>query len=181
MIIFYLSFPFYNFISAPYFCRGKRLIKFHHEVISKIIRYSPAIFSRIAGYRAIFLIYLNKRPVIECIYYDIRLFTFWESKPKISRTFRWSKFCFHIMVSQIHTIIIRLCSLSFMRKPASSFILQELFTTGHRHQCKLPIIIDPRTGLMCLLKSFYLVVGITIGPTISHISRLRCPEIHSPR
>ena len=71
MVILYLFFTFYNFISTPHFCRDERFIKFHHEIISEIIRYSSAIFRCIAGYRIVFLIYLNERAVIKCIYYNI--------------------------------------------------------------------------------------------------------------
>jgi len=181
MVILYLLFTFYNFVSTPHFCRDERSIKFHHEIIFKVIRHSSAILCCIAGYRVVLLIYPNKRTVIKCVYHDIRIFTFRESKSKISRTFCRSDLRLYIVVSQIYTIIIRSCRLSLMREPATSLVLQKLFIPGHRHQRKLPVIINPRTGLMCLLKSFYLIICITIGPSISHISRLRCPEVHSPR
>ena len=43
------------------------------------------------------------------------------------------------------------------------------------------VVINPWTGLMGLLETANFICGVGILPSVSHLSGLRCPEIHSPR
>ena len=85
------------------------------------------------------------------------------------------------MLRQIYLIIISLGDLPFVREPARTFILVEFRFTNHRHDRKLSVIIDPRTWLVGLFKTTDLVSRIYILPSISHLTSLRSPEIHTPR
>ena len=84
------------------------------------------------------------------------------------------------MLGQVYAIIIRFSHFCFVGEPAGTFFFID-FHPFHRHDGKHPVVIDPRTGLVGLLKTTDLVSRIYILPSISHLSGLWHPEIHSPR
>ena len=49
------------------------------------------------------------------------------------------------------------------------------------HDGELSVIIDPWAGLVGLLESPDFVGCIRVLPSVPHLARLRCPEVHSPR
>ena len=105
----------------------------------------------------------------------------WESKPEKSRSISCSKFSNNIMFGQINLVIIRLGNFSLVREPTRPFILIKFRRSHNWHQSKLPVIVNPRTRLVCLLKSPYFVCRIHVSPPITHFFRLRHPKIHTPR
>ena len=76
--------------------------------------------------------------------------------------------------------MIRFGCFGLVREPrgAPFFIKNGLARCGHDGE--LAVVVNPRTGLVCLFQSPYLVGLIAIRPAIAHLSRLRSPEIHSP-
>ena len=49
------------------------------------------------------------------------------------------------------------------------------------HYCKLSVVVNPRTWLMCLLEVANLVVCVDVCPSVAHATCLRHPEVHAPR
>ena len=85
------------------------------------------------------------------------------------------------MVGKVYLIIIRFGNFRFVREPTGASVLIEYQSAGDRHDGKLPVVVHPGTGLMCLFESPDFVGIIRVRPTVSHFTGLRCPEIHSPR
>ena len=67
-----------------------------------------------------------------------------------------------------------------VREPRGAPFFIENGLTRCGHDGELAVIVNPRTGLVCLFQSPYLVGLIAIGPSIAHLSRLRCPKVHAP-
>ena len=148
-------------------CCGKseRLIEHQYKIILKVL----------------FRNHFHIRTVVESIYHYIRVFTLRKSETKHRRTAGRSNFGRYIMIGQIYFIIIRFGNLSFMREPARTLILIEHDLSRNRHNGKLPVVINPRAGLVSLLKSPDFIGIIGISPSITHLSGLCHPEVHSPR
>ena len=105
---------------------------------------------------------------------------FGESEAEKDGTFRRNHFCHYIMFCKIYFIIVRSGSLAFMRKPTGTLFFIKHGLAYYRHDRKLPVIVNPRTGLVGLLESANLIGSIGVLPTVSHFSGLRSPEVHSP-
>ena len=108
------------------------------------------------------------------------MIVFGESETEKDGTFRRNHFCHYIMLCKIYFIVVRSGSLAFMSKPTGTFFLVKHRFAYYRHDRKLPVIVNPRTGLMGLFEASNLVLVIFILPAISHLSGLWYPEIHAP-
>ena len=84
------------------------------------------------------------------------------------------------MVSQINTIIIGFGHFGLVWEPTGTFIFIKYRFAGDGHDGKLSVVVNPWTGLMCLLESAKFVGCINISPSISHLTCLRHPEVHAP-
>ena len=164
-------------------CCGKseRLIEHQYKIILKVLRHSSTVLSCVADDLVLFRNHFHIRTVVESIYHYIRVFTLRKSETKHRRTAGRSNFGRDIMIGQIYFIIIRFGNLSFMREPARTLILIEHDLSRNRHNGKLPVVINPRAGLVSLLKSPDFIGIIGISPSITHLSGLCHPEVHSPR
>ena len=69
----------------------------------------------------------------------------------------------------------------FVRKPRSSLFFFNFQVAYYRHQCKSPIVVNPRTRLVSLLKTYKFISVILICPAIAHFVCLGCPKMHTPR
>jgi len=67
-----------------------------------------------------------------------------------------------------------------MREPTGAFFPGNFQFPGHREKRKLAVIVDPRTGLVCLLEALNMCCIVGIHPAVAHFGGLRRPEIHSP-
>ena len=85
------------------------------------------------------------------------------------------------MFGQVNLVIIGFGNFPLVRKPTRPFILIKLRSSHNRHQGKLPVIVNPRAGLVSLLKAPNLICRVHVSPSVTHFSRLRHPEIHPPR
>ena len=99
----------------------------------------------------------------------------------MSRSFGRSYFGCYIIISKVNAVIIRFRRFGFMTEPAGSIVFGKNQFTRYRHYRKLSVIIHPRRRLVCLLETANLFSSISITPSISHFSGLRCPKIHPPR
>ena len=168
-------------IVCPYFIESKRLVELYHKVILKVLRNTATIACRITNYFIFFGNHLHIRTAVESIYHHIGIGGFRESETEICATFRRSYFSCHVILWQINTIIIRSGFLCLMREPGSTTVLIDLQLFSHRHDWELTVVIDPRTRLMGLLETSDFVGCISVSPTVTHLSGLWHPEVHSPR
>ena len=106
---------------------------------------------------------------------------FRESEAEQRSPFRGHQFRHHIVLGQIHLIIIWLGLFPLVREPAGTLVFLEYRLSDHRHKGKLAIVVNPRTGLMRLLEAPDSGGRVHVLPSISHFPGLRSPEIHSPR
>ena len=172
------------FLNRTIFYRAsirKRFIENDNEIIFEIIGNTAAIACSVTDHGIFFGYNFHGRSLIESIDQHIRLVRFGKRETKNCRSVGWGYFCRDIVVGQINTVIIRFCDLRFMRKPTGTFILIELRFTGHGHDGKLTVIVNPRAGLMGLLETPNFIGIVSVLPPIAHFTRLGRPEIHSPR
>lgn len=86
----------------------------------------------------------------------------------------------HIVFGKIHLIIMRKCHFALVGEPACTLLLIKLGRANHRHDGELPVVVNPGTGLVCLLETTDLVRGIDVLPAVTHLTCLRSPEVHTP-
>ena len=160
---------------------SKRLIELQYKIVLEIAWHTTTVLGGVAYDFLFSRNDFHKRAIVHGIDHHIGFLRFRESETEGSGTLGRSKFRRHIMVGKIDFIIIRSGSLGFMRKPTGTLVLVESHLSGDRHNGKLSVIVNPRTGLVCLLESANLVGIISISPSIPHSTGLWCPEIHTPR
>ena len=56
--------------------------------------------------------------------------------------------------------------------------IKRLHAVSYTHL--LPVVVNPGTGLVCLLETTDLVRGIDVLPAVTHLTCLRSPEVHTP-
>ena len=86
----------------------------------------------------------------------------------------------HIVFGKIYLIIMRQCYFTLVGKPASTLLFIKLGFANLRHNGQLPVVVNPGTGLVCLLETTDLVRGIDVLPAVAHLTCLRSPEVHTP-
>ena len=159
---------------------SERFIELDNEIVLEVLRNTTAILGRVADDLVFFRDDFDIRSIIQCIDNNVGMVVFRESETEQCCTVGRRQFGYHIMVSQIGFIIIRFSHLALMREPAGTFILIELRSTYHRHNRELSVIVDPRAWLMGLLETTNFICRIDILPSVSHLSGLWRPEIHTP-
>ena len=157
------------------------LVKFNDEVVLEVFGNSAAIAGGITDNLIFFGNHFDIRTFVESIHHDIRMFVFGESEAEENGTFCRNHFRHDIMLCKIYFIVVRSGSLAFMSKPTGTFFFIKHRCADYRHDRKLSVIINPRTGLVSLLETTNLVGCISILPSVSHFSCLGSPEVHSPR
>ena len=86
----------------------------------------------------------------------------------------------HIVFGKIYLIIMRKCHFALVGEPACTLLFIKLGFANHRHNGELPVVVNPGTGLVCLLETTDLVRCIDVLPAVTHLTRLRSPEVHTP-
>ena len=152
-----------------------------HEVVFKVIGHTTTIACGIANNHILRRNDLRMRPFIKSVKDYIGLIGLRKSETHGHGTLSGRKLGGHVVVGKIHFIIVRTRHLRLMREPRSALLLVEHGLARDRHHGELAVIVYPRTGLVGLLEAAYLVGPVNIGPSVAHLSRLRHPEIHSPR
>ena len=161
-------------------CRiSKRLVELQNKIVLKVFRNSAAILRCVADYLIFRRDDFYKRTVIKSIYNDIRIII-GKCKTESGSSLCRSYLSDNIMIGKVYFIVIRSSRLSLVREPAGTLILIKDHLAGYRHDSKLTIVINPGTGLVCLFKSSDFISIVRIGPSISHLTGLRNPEVHPP-
>ena len=162
-------------------CRkGKRLVEHQYKVVLKVLGHAAAILGGIADNLVLFRNHFQVRTSVQRIHHYIRVLTLGESEAEDGSTAGRCKLGGYVMVCQVYLIIIRFGYLRLVRKPTGTLIFIEYHLPADGHNGKLSVVINPRTGLVCLFEASYLVGIVRICPSVSHPSGLRHPEVHSP-
>ena len=163
-------------------CSGfdNRLIKFHNEMVAKILRYSTIIVTSSSVDTILFFIKSYTPTVLVSINNDILLFFRRISYLKHSATRCSGQGCSNTII-KLHPIAIRCCLFILVPEThATGFIICNQLAK-YRHNGESAIIINPRTRLMSLAEPSDQTVSVHIHPTASVFSGLWTPEVHSPR
>ena len=160
---------------------GERLVELHHEVVLEVGGHSAAVACAIAHNAIVLRLNPDVRAAVEGIDHHIGPLTLGEGEAEQRRPLRGREFGEDVIIGQVDLVIMRLSHLAFVGKPTGPLVLIELRPPRHRHQGELPIVIDPRAGLMRLLEAADFMGGVDILPTVAHPPRLRRPEVHAPR
>jgi hypothetical protein len=57
------------------------------------------------------------------------------------------------VVGEVYRIIVGACLLRLVRKPALAALLIDLVASAYGHDGELPVVVDPRRGLVRLLQT----------------------------
>ena len=160
---------------------SERFVEFNDKIILEVFGNSAAVACGITNNLVFCRDYFDVGTFIKGIYNNIRMIVFRKSKAEKNSTFCRCHFGDYVMFCEIYFIIIRSGSLPFMRKPTGTLFFIKHRFANYWHDRELSVVINPWTGLMGLLETANFICGVGILPSVSHLSGLRCPEIHSPR
>ena len=181
VVSFYFRFIRKNIIFGNCGNKCERFVEVNDKVVLEVFRYTATVFCRITDNFVFLRNYFYIRTLIECVYDNIGILGLRICETEHHGTFGRGEFGGHIMIGQIHLIIIRSAHFRFVREPTGTSVLVEYQSACDRHDGKLTVVIHPGTGLVGLLESPNFVGIICVCPAITHLTGLRCPEIHPPR
>ena len=159
---------------------GKIAVEHDNKIVLEVIWHAPTIPCGVAHNGAFVGQQLYERALVESVDDDVCRVGLRKSKAHQARTLGRSQLGSNVVVGQVHLIMIRFGRFCLVREPRGAPFFIENGFTRCGHDGELPIIVNPRTRLVCLFQSPYLVGLIAIGPPIAHLSRLRCPKVHAP-
>ena len=157
----------------------ERLVELDNEAVAEILRHSAPVHGRITHDLAVGD-NLDARAAGHRVDDHESAVGLGESETEDGRPLGRSYLASDIMLCQINAVIIWLGYLALVREPACALILVEGRSSGHRHNCELAVVSDPRAGLVSLLEAADLVVGIDIRPAVACAAGLGSPEVHAP-
>ena len=181
MVIFAFQLPGFYLAVGSGSLISERFVKDYNKVVLKVFGYSAVVLGGVTYNLVFFGNYLYVRAVVESIDHYIRFLVLGESKAEQCRTAGGRQFRHHIMVCQVHLVIVRFHHFRLVRKPTGAFVLVKHRLAGHRHDGELSVVVNPRAGLVGLLEATDLVGIISVCPSVAHGSCLCCPEVHPPR
>ncbi len=158
---------------------GDRGIEHYLEIIAEIVGHAAAVLGGIAHNLVFRRNHLDVRAVVHGVDHHVA-FVVGECEAHCGCTVRRRHFGHHVMVGQVHAVIIWSGRLGLVREPGGTFVLIEDGGSGHRHDGELSVVVDPGTGLMRLLDAADLVGVVGVCPAVAHLAGLRRPEIHAP-
>ena len=151
-----------------------------HKIVLEVCWYTSAIFSCIAHDCTFVRHNCHGRTLVKGVYNKISFICLWIGEAHCSSSAGRTNLCSDVIVCQINLIIIRCSCLSFVRKPTGASFFIKDFLTDDGHDRELSVVVNPWTGLMCLLETANLVGSVGVSPSISHLSCLWSPEVHAP-
>ena len=176
--------PLLGILRAQPFARHRhleRLVERDDEVVAEILRHTAAVADAIARDALVGLVHIDVRALVERIHHDVGLVGSGIGELHQHGAVGRSHLGRHVVVGQIDTIIIRCRRLCLVRIPRGTLLFVEDRLAHGRQDGELPVVVDPRTGLVGLFQSAYLRGTVHILPPVAHLPRLRHPEIHAPR
>ena len=181
MVGFLLQVAFFQLFVCKSTFVSERFVELDNEVVLEILGHSTTVTGGVADYLVLFRNYFYVGTLVKCVYYNVRVFVFRKGETEQNRTFCRSHFGHYIVFGQIYFIVGRGCYFTFMTEPTGTFFFIKLKFACDGHDGELSVIIDPWAGLVGLLESPDFVGCIRVLPSVPHLARLRCPEVHSPR
>ena len=153
MIFLNVRLAHFDFTIA-YGCRvSEGLVESNGEVILKVGRYTTAVFGRVTDDFILGRNHFHIRTIVECIDYYIRILALGKSEAEYGCTLRRDNFGCNIVIRKECAVVIGCRYLRFMIEPACTLVLVEYGLTCNGHNRELSVIINPRTGLMCLFET----------------------------
>ena len=159
----------------------ERLVELNDEIVLEIAGHSAAVARGVARNAVVGGVDLDMRAAVESVDHHIRIFRLGEREAEQRRAVGGRQLHHHVVLGQIYFIVVCFGLLALVREPARALVLVELGRADHGHERELAEVVDPRAGLVRLLESAYLVIGVHVLPSVTHLSRLGSPEVHTPR
>ncbi len=160
---------------------AERLVEPYHEVIAEIVGHTAAVAGGVAHDGAAVGHHLDVRPAVERVDDDAGLLAFGERETHGGGPVGRRDFGHDVVVGEVDLIVIGAGLLRLVREPAAARSLADLVAAAHGHQRKLPVVVDPRRGLVGLLETADGMGAVGIGPAVAHGAGLGGPEVHAPR
>ena len=140
----------------------------NNEIVFEVIGHSTAVLCGVADDFVFGRHNFYIRTVVERIYHHVGMLRLRKSDAEDGGTLCRSNLGCNVMIGQIHFIVIGLSCFCFVREPRCPLILIEQRLARNRHDCKLAIVVNPRTWLVCLFETPYFVGRINVCPSVSH-------------
>ena len=160
---------------------GERLVEDEHKKVFKVLRHTAAVLRRVAHNHLLLRQHLHMAALIKGVDHDVGLLCLGEGETHGASTLCGSQLSHDVIVGKVGAVIIRLCHFCLVREPRCTLVLVEHGLARLGHDGELSIVVNPRTGLVCLLKAADFVMPVDISPSVTHLSCLRHPEVHAPR
>ena len=157
------------------------LVELDDKVILEVAGNAAAVARSVSRDSVVGLVDLDGRSAVEGVNHHIRILRVGECESEDGGTVCWGELRDDVMLGEVDLVIVCLGHFALVREPACALVLIEYGCAYDGHYRELSEVVDPRAGLMRLLESADLVVGIDILPAVSHLARLRGPEVHTPR
>ena len=158
----------------------ERLVEADDEPVAEVLGHAAAVARGVARYGAV-VDDLHARSAVEGVDDDAAFIAFGEREAQHRGAVRRGELDPHVAVGQVDLIIIGPRLLALVREPAAAALLVDFVPAAHGHQRKLPVVVDPRRGLVGLLEAADRVRTVGIGPSVAHPAGLGRPEVHAPR
>ena len=93
------------------------------------------------------------RSVVEGVDHHPRLVRFGERETHDRSPLGRGDLGLDVVVGEVYRIIVGACLLRLVRKPALTALFIDLVASAYRHDGELPVVVDPRRGLVRLLQT----------------------------
>ena len=159
----------------------ERLVKLDDKIILEALGYTTAVARRVAVDGAVVGCDGDCRPLVKGVDYDVGLLGLGVGETQHGGALGGRHLGGHVIVGKIHLIVIWCRRLGLVREPAGALVLVPHGRAHCGHQRELPVVVDPRAGLVRLLEAAYLVGSVGVLPPVTVFACLRHPEVHAPR
>ena len=93
------------------------------------------------------------RSAVESVDHHARLVRFGERETHDRSPLGRGDLGLDVVVGEVYRIIVGACLLRLVRKPALTALFIDLVASAYRHDGELPVVVDPRRGLVRLLQT----------------------------
>jgi hypothetical protein len=156
------------------------VVEFDDEVILEIGRHAAAVAGGVAHYFAFGGQQLHVRAFVQGINDHVGAVGARKGEAETGGPLGGRNFGGHVVVGQVHAVVVGAGLLGFVRKPAGALVFLEAQFPGDGHEGKLAVVVHPRRRLVRLLEAANLVGAVLVGPAVAHFAGLRHPEVHAP-
>ena len=158
----------------------ERLVEADDEPVAEVVGHAAAVARGVTRHGSV-VDHLHARAAVEGVDHHPALAALGEREAHHGGALRGRHLGHDVVVGQIDRIVIGFRHLGLVREPALARLLVEFVVAAHGHYGELPVVVDPRRGLVGLFQAAERMCAVGIGPSVAHPTGLGRPEVHAPR